>query len=104
MNNYLIFINGILMPNALFQVETQTSATAGRFMQLTAAVDKLKEESDKIRRIDVMEVRASSTIRRYEYLRPGEGADENFKTLPANEETNIPVRARFRLFGIANAF
>ena len=65
---------------------------------------ELTELLEEVRRIDVLEVRASSTIRRYEYQPPEEGDDENFVKLGANEETREPARGRFRLFGIPNAF
>jgi hypothetical protein len=106
-NTYLIYINGILMVSDLFSVASQTSATKGRFLQAIASKDDLMKEKEhvgSIRRIDVMEVRASNVIRRYEYVKPEEGDDEDFTNLPANKKSQEPERAGFRLFGVPNAF
>lgn len=105
-NDYLIYINGILVSPDLFEARAQTTSS-GRFMQLTAETAKIKAEREGhpggIRSIDVLEVRASNVVRRYRYEHDKEN-NEGFIKLPANEDTGEKERARFRCAGVTNSF
>jgi hypothetical protein len=104
MNSFLIYINGLLMPPDLFAVEAQNASNFGRFLQLTAKEEDVKgacEDIKRIRRIDVIEVRASSTVKRYGY-EPSEDK-ENFVRLKVDDD-NKDARVRFKALGVPNIF
>jgi hypothetical protein len=105
-NNFLIYINGLLMPPNLFDVRTANGANIGRYLQLTGPEDEVRnacQGAKKLASIDVLEVRASNVVKRYRYDK-AEDNDDNFVRLAANEDDKLPARVRFRCLGVPNSF
>jgi hypothetical protein len=105
-NDFIIYINGILVGPSLFDARSGNAANKGRYLQLTAPEDDVRKAcrgEKKLETIDVLEVRASNVIKRYRYEKAEEN-DDNLVRLAPNEEDKLPARVRFRLFGVPNSF
>lgn len=105
MNQYLIYINGLLMSPNLFDVRSANGANIGRYLQLTGPEDDVRDAcqgAKKLTHIDVLEVRASNVVKRYRYEKKDE--DDNFVRLDANPDEKLPARVRFRCLGVPNSF
>ena len=107
MNDYIIYINGMLVGPSLFEARGGNSPNIGRHLQIIAHEDKVRDACDgvkKLKSIDVLEVRASNIVKRYRYEKSGDEKDENFTRLPPNEEDKLPARVRFRCVGVSSSF
>lgn len=105
-NDFMIYVNGILMPTDMFDCQAANVAVGGKMMKLTVPEKEFLEELErmggKVKRIDVIEVRASKTTKRYMFT-PSED-NKNFKRLAENEETKTPKRMQFTCTGLSNSF
>jgi hypothetical protein len=80
MNDYIIYVNGILAPAGHgFKTTILTGSDRGRYLRLTSDTP-LK---DVPKRIDIFEVRASNIVRRYQWSPPEDGklSDAGFDCL-----------------------
>lgn len=103
MNEYLVHVNGVLMPTGMFSGRTANAAVGGKFLLMSCDAERMKQElgKNKIRRLDVVEVRASKTVKRYVYERPS--ADESGKVNDENF-SSVEGQLRFRCWGSASSF
>ena len=105
MNDFVIYINGLLVPPNLFAVRAANEANVGRCLRLTAPEEAVRDAcngSKKLTSIDVMEVRASNFVKRYRYEKSER--DDDFERVPPNEDEKLPARVRFRCLGVPNSF
>lgn len=106
MNDFLIYINGVLVAPDLFDIRSANGANIGRYLQITAPEDDVRDAcqgAKKLTHIDVLEVRASNVVKRYRYKKTDE-KDDNFVRLDANPDEKLPARVRFRCLGVPNSF
>jgi hypothetical protein len=105
-NDFVIYINGMLMSPNLFDVRAANGANIGRYLQLTGPEEEVREAcqgAKKLTCIDVLEVRASNVVKRYRYEKSDDN-DDNFVRLDANPDEKLPARVRFRCLGVPNSF
>lgn len=101
MNNYLIYVNGVLVSPDIFDVVTNNSAADGYIAQATCRSDA-KFVGKEIASVDVFEYRAGSCVRRYRYEQATSKAEHRL-VVKADENTAYE-RTRFRLMTIPNGF
>lgn len=96
MNAYVMFLNGLLLPPSLFDVEPGNSSSVGRFLRLTIDREKLRPWfKTELRDIDILEVRASNIIHRYRWAK----GDGDVKELAGDK-----VQIQFQCLTVANDF
>ncbi len=101
MNNYLIYVNGVLVSPDVFDVVTNNSAVDGYIAQATCRSDE-KLVVNEVSFVDVFEYRAGSCVRRYRYEQ-ATSKPEHRLVVKADESVAYE-RTRFRLMTIPNGF
>jgi len=96
MNQYLIYLNGKLVSHELFEVVTGTAPNDGRFAELRIGPEN--KIADRVKELDVLEVRASNIVRRYRF----DIADGVKKSYAGDDHT--PARVGFRAMSVKNSF
>ena len=95
MNDFLIYVDGRLVPQDMFDTRSLNSANKGRYLQLTAPAEKLDK---KVQHVEVVEIRASSIVKRYAYRAKDQGEPK----ILDNEDGG--KRIAFNCFGLKNSF
>lgn len=105
MNDFIIYINGMLAAPNLFEIRLANTVN-GKYLQITGHEDKVRDAcqgAKKLVSVDVMEVRASKVVKRYRYEKSEEN-DDNFIRLKENPDEKLPARVRFRCQGVPSSF
>ena len=104
MNNFIVYVNGVLVSPDIFDVVTSTTGEYNNIAQATCRADQ-KLPGKEIRSLDVMEMRSGICIRRYRFEHQESGENLHVINIPAGDATNIDhARTRFRCLSVPNAF
>lgn len=99
MNDFFVYVNGVLVGPTSFDVVVQNTSK-GRVAVATAP-DAFFRNKD-VKSLDVVEVRAGRLTKRYRYEHVED--DKNFKVLEENVDDKIPARRRFICDSVPNSF
>ena len=104
MNNFIVYINGVLVSSDMFDVVTSTTGEYNNIALATCQSDQKLPGKD-VKSIDVMEMRSGICIRRYRYDRPEAGQDDHLTVIPSSQSPAVAhERLRFRCLSVPNAF
>lgn len=103
MNNFIVYVNGVLVSPDTFDVVTSATGEYGNIAQATCRADE-KLPGKEVRNVDVLELRSGICVRRYRYERPATGEDKHLIQVPGDAAAEPPDRIRFRCQTVPNAF